>query len=59
MGAVFLGIIDGHPLLQVRSGWSHLSKPEHGLPHDPVSLQEKRRVFYSLGQGEQLLCQLT
>jgi len=57
--ALFHGIIEGHPLLEVRSGWGHLSKPEHGLPQHPVSLQEERSVLCALGQGEELLRQLT
>jgi len=59
MGAVLLRIIEGHPLLKVRSSWSHLSKPEHGLPQHPVRLQEERRVLCALGQAEKLLPQLT
>ena len=59
MGAVLLGIIEGHPLLQVRSGQRQLSQVEQsGLPQRAVGRQKERGVLDTLGQGEELLPQL-
>ena len=44
MGAVVLGIVEGHHVLQVRSRWSKRSHEEQGKPQDPVGLQEERGV---------------
>jgi len=58
MRAVLLGVVEGHPLLQVPSGSSPLSEIDQGRPQRVMGLQEERRVLDLLGQGEELLPQL-
>ena len=58
MGAVLLGVVEGHPLLQVGRARGKLSKPEQSSAQDAVGLQEERGVLGTLGQGEELFRQL-
>src|SRR5713101_8795142 len=58
-GAVLLGVVEGHPLLQVLPGRGKLSKMEQGTPQRLVGPQEVSWVVHDLGQAQKLLPELT
>src|SRR5262245_45689637 len=58
MGAIPLRIVEGADPLQVISGRDELTKPEQGVSHREVGLQEERRVLGPLSQAQELLPEL-
>ena len=58
VGAMLLGIVEGHALLQVCTGASELSQPYQGIPQHMVGHQQGLHLSYTLGQGQELLSQL-
>jgi hypothetical protein len=54
MGAMLLGVVEGHPLLQIRSRKGKLSEPGEDLPQHAVGFQEECRVLRTLRQAKEL-----
>jgi hypothetical protein len=59
MGAVQLRVIQGKALLQVGTGWDKLAEMEQGISQSAVRLQQECWVVLPLGDGQELLSQLT
>src|SRR5262245_9306195 len=41
MGTMLLGIVEGHPLFQMRQGRDKVAQPVQGISHGAVPLQEE------------------
>ena len=58
VGAMLLGMVERHALLQVCTGASELSQPYQGIPQHIVGHQQELHLADTLGQGQELLAQL-
>jgi hypothetical protein len=57
-GAVPMGVIKPKPLLRVCSRWSKIPQAKQSYSQCTVSFYEERRVFFALGQTQELLPKL-
>src|SRR5262249_11977452 len=54
-GTVLLKVVEGNPLLQVRSGQGQLSQEAQRLPERPMGRQQESGVLRALSETEELL----